>query len=214
MNKQIDIAAAPSNVISLPGSGQGKLTTPAGEELPVRTFERGQEVVLVVLVDINEHEESERLASADLEYTSVRGVVRLHGEAVFENRSLVRFRAQGDAEVMQRRSFVRVTTPQAVTLNTGDEDGERRVHTVDLSGGGMLLTGADTLEPDQTVRFSMSLGDGQLPVGGEARVLRIRADGKCALAFQQIDEHDRQRLIRFVFECMRTARARTRGDFI
>lgn len=214
MNKQIDIDAAPSNVISLPGSGQGKLTTRAGEELPVRTFERGQEVVLVVLVDVNEHEESERLASADLEYTSVRGVVRLHGEAVFENRSLVRFRALGDAEVMQRRSFVRVTTPRAVTLNTGEEDGERRVHTVDLSGGGMLLADADTLEPDQTVRFSMALEDGQLPVGGEARVLPIRGDGKCALAFQQIDEHDRQRLIRFVFECMRTARARTRGDFI
>jgi c-di-GMP-binding flagellar brake protein YcgR len=32
--------------------------------------------------------------------------------------------------------------------------------------------------------------------------------------FDQIAEHDRQRLIRFVFECMRTARARTRGDRI
>ncbi|HEY5430169.1 MAG TPA: PilZ domain-containing protein [Solirubrobacteraceae bacterium] len=213
MTEQIDIPAAPSNVLPLPGSGQGKLTTPTGEELPVRTFERGHEVVLVVLVDTNEHEQSEPLASAELEYTSIRGVVRLHGEAVFEDRSLIRFRAHGDAAVTQRRSFVRVTTPQAVTL-TSDDDGERRVHTVDLSGGGMLLAGADTLETAQIVRFSMALGDGGLPVQGEARVLRIREDGKRALVFQQIDKYDRQRLIRFVFECMRTARARTRGDFI
>ena len=211
MTRQTDIVA-PTNVRSLPGNGQGKLTTPAGEELPVRTFERGQEVVLVVLVDVEEHEKSDRLPSADLEYTSVRGVVRLHGDAVFEDRSLVRFRAHGDAEVMQRRSFVRVTTPQAVTLAA--DDGSHRVHTVDLSGGGMLLAGADELEPEQTVRFTMALGDGHPPVEGEARVVRIREDGKRALVFHQVDERDRQRLIRFVFECMRTARARTRGDFI
>ena len=78
----------------------------------------------------------------------------------------------------------------------------------------MLLAGADELEPDQSVRFTMSLGDGHPAVEGEARVVRIHDDGKRALVFHQVDEHDRQRLIRFVFECMRTARARTRGDFI
>lgn len=231
MTQPTDIAS--DNVRSLPGSGQGKLTTPQGEELAVRTFERGQDVVLVVLVDVDEHEESDRLESAELEYTSVRGVVRLHGEAVFEDRTLIRFRASGDAEVMQRRSFVRVHTPQAVTLSAevvGGEDapepedgsdgerrgdnGLRRVYTVDLSGGGMLLAGADALDPEQTVRFTMALGDHQPPVQGDARVVRIREDGKRAVVFEQIDEHDRQRLIRFVFECMRTARARTRGDFI
>lgn len=213
MTENIDTPPRPSNVRSLPGSGQGKLITPEGGQLPVRTFERGQEVVLVVLVDVEEHEESDRLDPADLEYTSVRGVVRLHGEAVFEDRSLIRFRARGEPEVMQRRSFVRVHTPQAVTLNSGDP-GQRRVHTVDLSGGGMLLTGAEALQPDQTVGFTMALGDDLPAVEGQARVVRIREDEKRALVFEQINERDRQRLIRFVFECMRTARARTRGDWI
>jgi hypothetical protein len=216
MTEQTPIAT--DNVISLPGSGQGTLITPEGDSLPVRTFERGQDVVLVVLLDVPEHEPSERLDSADLEYASARGIVRLHGEAVFEDRSLIRFRARGDAEVMQRRSFVRVQTPQEVRVAYDDDpDGhgsEQRLHTVDLSGGGMLLTGADTLESDQTVRFTMTLGDGQDPVQGDARVVRVREDGKRAVVFERIDERDRQRLIRFVFECMRTARARTRGDFI
>jgi PilZ domain len=217
MTEKTEIAPAPTpasaNVVPLPGSGQGKLTTPAGEELPVRTFERGQEVVLVVLVDVEEHVGSDRLDSADLEYTSIRGVVRLHGEAVFEDRSLIRFRAQGDAEVMQRRSFVRVQAAHAVTLDSG-EGLERRVHAVDLSGGGMLLAGADDLQADQTVRFTMALADGEPAVAGDARVVRVGEDGRRALVFQEIDERDRQRLIRYVFECMRNARARTRGDWI
>jgi PilZ domain len=210
MTKQTEIT--PDNVTPLPGSGQGTLTTPSGEELPVRTFERADEVVLVVLVDIDGDHETP-VDTANLEYTSRRGLVKLHGEAVFEDRSLVRFRPHGDAEVLQRRDFVRVHTPHPVTLDSGDEAAQR-AHTVDLSGGGMLLADADTLAPDQTVRFIVSVGADHEPIEGVARVVRIREDGKRALIFERISEHDRQRLIRFVFECMRTARARTRGDRI
>lgn len=200
------------NVVLLPGSGQGTLTIPDGEHLPVRTFERGRDVVLVVLIDVEEAKPG-AAQPADLEYTSVRGVVRLHGQAVFEDRSLIRFRADSEPEVMQRRSFVRVHTPQAVTLHCGDGD-ERSVNTIDLSGGGMLLTGAESLEPEQMVRFSMALAGDEPPIEGVARVIRIGSDERRALVFQQIDEHERQRLIRFVFECMRNARAKTRGDWL
>lgn len=204
---------APDNVTLFPGSGQGTLTTPAGAELPVRTFERGEEVVLVVLVNMDDEHVSETVESARLEYTSRRGLVKLRGEAVFEDPSLVRFRPNGDAEVLQRRDFVRVHTPHPVTVESAD-DGRRRVHTVDLSGGGMLLADDETLDVDQSIRFAISIETTELPIEGIARVVRIREDGKRALMFEQIDEHDRQRLIRFVFDCMRTARARTRGDRI
>jgi PilZ domain len=201
------------NVTLLPGSGQGTLTTPSGEELPVRTFERGEEVVLVVLVNIDSDHEGDPVDSADLEYTSRRGLVKLHGEAVFEDRSLIRFRPHGDAEVLQRRDFVRVHTPHPVILESEDE-GTHQAHTVDLSGGGMLLADADALAADQTIHFAISVGADQEAVEGVARVVRVREDGQRALMFEQISEYDRQRLIRFVFECMRNARARTRGDWI
>ncbi|MGZ4310482.1 MAG: flagellar brake protein [Solirubrobacteraceae bacterium] len=197
----------------LPGSGQGTLTTPAGEELPVRTFERGEEVALVVLIDLEDERATDLLEGAELEYTSRRGLIKLQGEAVFEDRSLVRFRPHGNAEVLQRRDFVRVHTPHPVMVDTGEE-GEWRVHTVDLSGGGMLLADGDKLAADQTIRFVISVGAGDAPVEGVARVVRVSNDGKRALMFEQIAEHDRQRLIRFVFDCMRAARARTRGDWI
>ena len=209
MTKQTELSF--DNVTLFPGSGQGTLTTPDGEELPVRTFERGEEVVLVVLVNLEDSPMA--VESAELEYTSRRGVIKLHGDAVFEDRSLIRFRPHGDAEVLQRRDFVRVHTPHPVTVDSGD-DGRRSIHAVDLSGGGMLLAEDESLEVDQTIRFSITTVTTELPIEGVARVVRVREDGKRALMFEQIEEHDRQRLIRFVFECMRTARARTRGDLI
>jgi hypothetical protein len=211
MTRHTDIA--PDNVTLFPGSGQGTLTTPAGEELPVRTFERGEEVVLVVLIDIVEERQSDSVESAELEYTSRRGVVKLHGDARFEDRSLIRFHPHGDAEVLQRRNFVRVHTPHPVTVES-EEDGRRSVHTVDFSGGGMLVADDATLAVDQTIRFAITIVTNELPIEGIARVVRIDEGGKRALMFEQIAEHDRQRLIRFVFDCMRAARARTRGDWI
>lgn len=210
MTKQTE--TTPDNVTLLPGSGQGTLTTPAGEELPVRTFERGEEVALVVLIDLEDERATDLLDGAELEYTSRRGLIKLQGEAVFEDRSLVRFRPHGNAEILQRRDFARVHTPHPVMVDTGEE-GEWRVHTVDLSGGGMLLADGDKLAADQTIGFVISVGADDAPVEGVARVVRVSDDGKRALMFEQIAEHDRQRLIRFVFECMRTARARTRGDW-
>jgi PilZ domain-containing protein len=211
MTKHTEIA--PDNVTPFPGSGQGTLTTQTGEELPVRTFERGQEVVLVVLIDIVEERQSDCVESAELEYTSRRGVVKLHGDAVFEDRSLIRFRPDGDAEVMQRRAFVRVHTPHPVTVES-EEDGRRAVHTVDFSGGGMLVADDATLVVDQTIRFAITIVTDELPIEGIARVVRSHEDGKRALMFEEIAEQDRQRLIRFVFDRMRAARARTRGDWI
>ena len=211
MTKPTEIA--PDNVTPFPGSGQGTLTTPAGEEVPVRTFERGAEVVLVVLVNLDDERESDAVEAARLEYTSRRGLVKLSGEAVFEDQSLIRFHPDGDAEVLQRRDFVRVLAPQPLTF-ISDEESRHRVHPVDLSGGGMLLADAEGLEVDQTIHFAISIVTTELPIEGIARVVRIREDGKRALTFEQISDYDRQRLIRFVFECMRSARARTRGDWI
>ena len=116
MTKHTEIA--PNNVTLFPGSGQGTLTTPTGEELPVRTFERGEEVVLVVLVNLDDERESDSVEAAKLEYTSRRGLIKLRGEAVFEDPSLIRFHPDGDAEVLQRRDFVRVHTPHPVTVES------------------------------------------------------------------------------------------------
>jgi c-di-GMP-binding flagellar brake protein YcgR len=79
---------------------------------------------------------------------------------------------------------------------------------VDLSGGGMLLSGADRLELDSLVRFTLSLGPGAAEIEGRARVVRADEKGRRALVFEQISPLDRQRLIHFVFERQREALAK------
>jgi len=202
-----------TTVVPHPSGHRGTLRTAGGDELPVQTFEHEQEVLLVVLTDIEQPPVGEE-SDATLEYTSVRGVIRLHGEAVFQDASLVRFRAEGDPEVIQRRQFVRVHASHEVTVDSPPLYAPRRTHTVDISGGGMLLTDAGHLRIGDMVRFEIRFGDDTPSAEGVARVVRIDAGGRRGLRFETIDEDDRQRLIRYVFELMRVARAKTRGDLI
>jgi hypothetical protein len=195
-----------------PSGHRGTLWTAAGE-LPVQTYERENEVVLVVLTEVEQPPVGEE-SDATLEYTSVRGIIRLHGEAVFQDSSLVRFRADSDPEVIQRRQFVRVHASREVTIDSPPLHAPRSTQTVDISGGGMLLAGASHLKIGDIVRFEVRFGESEQPVEGVARVVRIDSGGRRALRFESIHEDDRQRLIRYVFELMRAARAKTRGDLI
>ena len=198
-------------VVPHPAGHRGTLRTAGGEELPVRTYDGQREVVLVVLTELGEPPPAEALDPATLEYTSLRGVVRLQGEAVFADRSLARFHADGDPQVTQRREFVRVPASCELGLGRSPAAGLTPAHTLDVSGGGMLLYGATHLALHDDVDFELRLGDREPAVAGSARVVRIDPDGRRALQFHQITEDERQRLIGFVFACLRTARARTRG---
>jgi c-di-GMP-binding flagellar brake protein YcgR len=132
--------------------------------------------------------------------------VRLRGEATLEQRDLIRFRPEQPAEVLQRREFVRIDSPQPVVV-----DGAVRTHAVDLSGGGMLLRGLEHLVEGQRVRFSLELGGSEPPIRGGARVVRAGDGGQRGLVFDAITPKERQRLIHFIFEKQRIAIARTRG---
>jgi hypothetical protein len=200
------------NVVPHSSGHRGTLWTASGE-LPVQTYEHAEEVVLVVLTDVEQAQIGSD-TDATLEYTSMRGVIRLHGQAVFQDASLVRFRADGDPEIIQRRQFVRVHASREVTVDSAPLHAPRATQTVDLSGGGMLLSGASHLSIGDLVRFEVRFGESESPAEGVARVVRIDGNGRRGLRFEAIDEEDRQRLIRYVFEIMRATRAKTRGDLI
>lgn len=191
------------------GGTKGKLTTPVGSHIPVRVFDRGGDfLMLVLMLDADEELGQDGLDPLVLEYVSARGVVRFRGEAVLQERDLVRFEVSAAPEVTQRREFVRVPSLQNVVL--GGEAGGAKIDgkAIDLSGGGMLLSGAGRLEPDSIVRFTLNLGPGAREIEGRARVVRSDDEGRRALVFEQISEDDRQRLIHFVFERQREALAK------
>ena len=191
------------------GGSEGKLTTPVGGHIPVRVFERGGDfLMLVLMLDDGEEIGDDVLEPLVLEYVTARGVVRFEGQAVLQERDLVRFEVSAAPEITQRREFVRVPLVQSVVL--GGEPGTVRLNgkALDLSGGGMLLSGADDLEPDSLVRFSLKLGGDAPEIEGRARVVRADHEGRRALVFEQISQRDRQRLIHFVFERQREALAK------
>ena len=125
-----------------------------------------------------------------LEYVSTRGLVRFHGQAVLQERDLVRFELSEAPEVTQRREFVRVPTLQAVVLDGEGVTKTIKTQAIDLSGGGMLLSGAADLELDALVRFRLDLGPGCGTIEGRARVVRSDDEGRRALVFEQISRDD------------------------
>jgi len=191
------------------GGKEGKLTTPVGSHIPVRVFERGGDfLMLVLMLDDGEELGQDALEPLVLEYVSPRGVVRFEGQAVLQERDLVRFEVSTAPEVTQRREFVRVPAVQHVVLDDGVSSIRIDGKALDLSGGGMLLSGSDHLELDSVVRFRLSLGVGVPEIEGHARVVRADDEGRRALVFEQISQDERQRLIHFVFERQREALAK------
>ena len=82
-------AGLPDNVVRLISGGkEGKLTTPAGEQVPVRVFERGDQLVLVLMLEAGEDLEQASGEPLSLEYVSTRGLIRFSGEATLEGRDL------------------------------------------------------------------------------------------------------------------------------
>jgi len=198
------------NVVRLHvGGKEGKLTTRVGSHIPVRVYERGGDyLMLVLMLDAGDELSQDVVEPLLLEYVSPRGLVRFHGQAVMQERDLVRFDVSAAPQVTQRREFVRVPSAQQVEVakeHGGDPIG---AHAIDVSGGGMLVSGADGLPLGAYVRFSLNLGAGAAPIEGNAQVVRAGDEGKRALVFDQISRSDRQRLIHFVFERQREALAK------
>jgi hypothetical protein len=190
----------------IPTGKAGRLSAGGRDDMPVRVFERGSDVLmLVTLLSADSGVAPEPIEPALLEYSSTQGLVRVRGEAELEQRDLIRFRAAAPAEVLQRREFVRIDSPQPVVV-----DGAVRTHAVDISGGGMLLRGLEHLQEGQRVRFSLELGGSEPPIQGGAQVVRAGEDGQRGLVFDAITAGERQRLIHFIFERQRIARAKTR----
>jgi hypothetical protein len=195
----------------LEGGEHGRLTSPGGEEWPVR-IDRGEgDVLMLVLLVDGERPAPEQVSSLTLECTSKHGLARFQGEAVLEDHDLVRFNIRDSAELEQRREFVRVQSPQSVVLAVTGTDKIDKALSVDLSGGGMLLNGPQNLRLDDSIRFRLHLDSEHDPIKGRARVVRCAADGQRAIVFEQISRADRDRLIHFIFDRQREARAKTRG---
>jgi PilZ domain len=201
-----------SKPVALPDRGQTVTLVPrGGDAISARVLERAADALLVaIMVPIGplSHRELEGMV---LEFVAPQGRVRLSGTTTIEDPSdpdVLRIQSPRSIEVLQEREYVRInsTRPAIVYGKRGNTQVES--YTVDLSGGGFLLAGPDTLKIGEEVQFQLTLTPGVLLISGTGEVVRVDRMGRRAVAFKSITELDRRRLIRFIFECQRAERQR------
>jgi PilZ domain len=135
------------------------------------------------------------LWEATIEWRAERGLARLEGVLAGTDDGLRFLRTSGEM-VMQRRRFFRVRCGVTVTVAGTDRE-PLLTEAVDLSIGGALLARADVLQIGDRVRFALTLGEGEILIGG-GRVVRGTPFGHRAVSFEGLTESQEQRLGYFV----------------
>jgi len=205
-------APAKSEPVTLPERAQTVTLMPAkGKGIPARVLECQPDALVVAIMVPTEPLSHDQLEGMTLEFTAAHGRVRLSGTTTIEDPSdpdVVRIEHPRSIEVLQEREYVRIKSARPALVYGLPDQIPVQSYTVDLSGGGFLLAGPDSLRIGDEVQFQLTLTPGVLLISGTGKVVRVDNRGRRAVAFESITELDRRRLIRFIFECQRTERQR------
>ncbi|HEX4435184.1 MAG TPA: PilZ domain-containing protein [Solirubrobacteraceae bacterium] len=203
---------APRNEpVALPEVAEMVVLAVGGGRIPARVIERGPDSLAVAITVPTRPLGHDQLAELLVEFSSPRGRVRLAGTVASQDPSdpdVVQIVSPRSVEVLQQREYVRINSARPVLVYCGRDQDRVQSFTVDVSGGGLLLAGPDTLGIGEQVSFRLTLTPGVLPISGTGKVVRIDAHGHRAVEFESISDLDRRRLVRFIFECQRSERRR------
>ncbi len=151
-------------------------------------------------------------AAAQLVYATPRGLHRVPGAVLGAQRGgILELTMLAAPDVDQRRDHVRVAAPIPGTVVP--EDGHRpplHTYTIDVSGAGVLVAGAGPVAVGDAVAVTLKLPGADTPFVAHSHVVRVDADGRAAVAFDELDDRERERLVRFVFERQRLERRAAR----
>lgn len=147
--------------------------------------------------------------SVAIQYTNRRGICRIDGLAHrTPEPAAIRIDHTGEVVLIQRREFVRIDAMVPVTyLPLGKGGWTAETTTINVSGGGFMISGREGLIMGQEMDFVLELDGereaGPLRVAGE--VMRETAGG-LGIGITEIEEEERERLIRWVFARERLSR--------
>jgi c-di-GMP-binding flagellar brake protein YcgR len=179
--------------------------------IPAKVLQRGPDALVLAVTVRMRKLTPEQLETLVVEFAGARGRVRLRGTPAAQDPAsleVLTLTAPRSVEVLQEREYVRIRSARPALVYAAREGIRIQSFTVDVSGGGLLLAGPDTLALGEELSFSLTLTPGVTPVSGKARVVRIDPQGRRAVEFESISDLDRRRLVRFIFECQRTERRR------
>jgi c-di-GMP-binding flagellar brake protein YcgR len=111
------------------------------------------------------------------------------------------------APSVQRRDFVRVDAAVSVVVRDGGPDGPGcEARAVNVSGGGLLITGIAHLQMGDFAWVALDLDDGTAPIEALVTVVREDSSGTRAVRIASISARDEQRIVRFSFARQQRAR--------
>ena len=201
--------------LTLPGAGDTVRLAVDGTRIPARVLQSGgDELVLAITVPTRPFT-TRQLENLVVEYQTARGRVRLQGSFACPDAGepeLLRMSSPRSVEVLQERDYVRIRAARPVLVYGAGGSTQISSFTVDVSGGGLLLAGPETLKVGEEIEFCLSMEPGQAPVTGAGEVVRVDGMGRRAISFTRIGDLDRRRLVRFIFECQRAERRRGLGS--
>ena len=172
----------------------------------------GERVVVALLAQ--PEIDGERLAgtSVRLDVTTGRGLLRAPAVVLSaDGTGFVEMDLGDQAQLDQRREHVRVESrlPTAI-LPADGVHAPVHTYTLDVSGGGLLVAGVGVSEPGSPVDVTLKL-PGSAVIEATGHVARRTAEGHAGVVFEHIAPHDREELVRWIFERQRVARAEANG---
>jgi len=145
---------------------------------------------------------------AAIEYVGEKGVYLVTGsiKSTGPGEDTVNVALAEEPTLIQRRAHVRVDVMIPVAIRSGGQ-GSLWAHTVtlNLSGGGFLIGGPESLRAGTNIDFRLSPGEDRARIEGRGRVVRDLPKGHRAIEIEEIDRNDQELLIRFLFERQRAA---------
>jgi PilZ domain len=182
------------------------LVLDAGSRMTARVEELQHDALILGLF----REPDVRLPGLDaiIEFIDHRGIHRMRGqlEPHGPERDAIRMIPTGDAELIQRREYVRVDAHAAVDVTLEDRPDVKSIGTttVNVSASGLLLAGPSILQAGELIGIALDIGEDE-PVRCKCRVVRETQEGFKGCHVSEIHEHQQERLIRYVFQMQREA---------
>jgi c-di-GMP-binding flagellar brake protein YcgR len=202
----------------LPEEGQQVFViAPSGAGLPARVLNVEPKSSLLSFEE-SESDPVNMLAGGNvaIQYTNNRGVCRIDGAAhKAKGISVLRIDHTSKIQLIQRREYVRVDAIVPCTYRPiGMTGWLAETTTTNISGGGFMISGREGLNILQEMEFTIAL-DGDTKEAGPldcvGKVVRETRAG-LGIRIEEIEQKERERLIRWVFARERLGRQIVRGE--
>jgi c-di-GMP-binding flagellar brake protein YcgR len=189
----------------LPEQGQQVFViSPSGAGIAARVADVSAEATMLSFAE-NESNPVSVLAGGNvaIQYTNRRGVCRIDGAAHrSKSPEVLRVAYTGKVQLIQRREFVRIDAMVPVSYRPIGMDGWlAETTTINVSGGGFMISGREGLLLYDEMDFVLELDGGSKEAGPlevTGKVVR-ETPGGLGILITEIDESERERLVRWVF---------------